>query len=176
MSQPAERRDFGRVERTPSSKPRPGRSAPTQPARTPERRDRPTQETVLLNASVGVQRVMGRLRRPQEARRPSARTLQIRSLAAARHMQRGIHTVVVASRLVPVRETTLVAERPPTDSRRPLLWRLCHDRAVAAAVAGILVVGSVVSISGGHTVAATGNTIGAGSEPRLAVGGVDGGG
>ncbi|MFL5712714.1 MAG: peptidoglycan DD-metalloendopeptidase family protein [Chloroflexota bacterium] len=130
----------------------------------------------MLNASVGVQRVMGRLRRPQEARRPSARTLQIRSLAAARHMQRGIHTVVVASRLVPVRETTLVAERPPTDSRRPLLWRLGHDRAVAAAVAGILVVGSVVSISGGHTAAATGNTIGAGSEPRLAVGGVDGGG
>jgi LysM repeat protein len=130
----------------------------------------------LLNASVGVQRVMGRLRRPQEARRPSARTLQIRSLAAARQVQRGIHTVVVASRLVPVRETVLVEERPSTDTRRPLLWRLGHDRAVAAAVAGILVVASVVSVSGGRTAAATGDTNGAGAQPRLAIGGVDGGG
>ena len=112
----------------------------------------------MLNASVGVQRVIGRLRRPQEDRRPSARTLQIRSLAAARHVRRGIHSVVVASRLVPVRETPLVVERPAGDPRRPLLWRLGHDRAVAVAVAGILVGASLVSVSGGQTIAATGGT------------------
>ena len=129
----------------------------------------------MLNASVDVQRVIGRLRRPQASGRPSARTLQTRSLAAARQMQRGIHSVVVASRLVPVRETSPVVERPSTDPRRPLLWRLGHDRAVAVAVASILVVASLVSVSGGRTVAATGDTNGAGTAPRLAVGGVDGG-
>jgi len=90
-------------------------------------------------------------------------------------MQRGIHSVVVASRLVPVRETSPVVERPSTDPRRPLLWRLGHDRAVAVAVASILVVASLVSVSGGRTVAATGDTNGAGTAPRLAVGGGDGG-
>ena len=129
----------------------------------------------MLNASVDVQRVLRRLRRPQDAGRPSARTLQIRSLAAARKMQRGVHSVVVASRLVPVHEASPVVDRPSTDPRRPLLWRLGHDRAVAVAVASILVVASLVSVSGGRTVAATGDTNGAGTEPRLAVGGVDAG-
>jgi murein DD-endopeptidase MepM/ murein hydrolase activator NlpD len=90
-------------------------------------------------------------------------------------MRRGIHSVVVASRLVPVHESSPVVERPTGDPRRPLLWRLGHDRAVAVAVASILVVASLVSVSGGRTVAATGDTNGAGTAPRLAVGGVDGG-
>jgi murein DD-endopeptidase MepM/ murein hydrolase activator NlpD len=129
----------------------------------------------LLNASVGMQRVIGRLRRPHETGQSRAKTLQTRSFAAARQVQRGLRSAVVASRLVPVRETSVVVERAPADSRRPLLWRLGHDRAVAAAVASILVVASLVSVSGGQTVAATGNTDGAGKAPRLAVGGVDGG-
>ncbi|MFL5673855.1 MAG: hypothetical protein ACJ779_02520, partial [Chloroflexota bacterium] len=125
----------------------------------------------MLNASVDVQRVLGRLRRPQEQRRPSATTVQIRSLAAAHQVRHGIRAVVAASRLVPVRETSVVVERAIADSGRPLLWRLGHDRAVAVAVAGVLVGASLVSMSGGRSAVATGGTDGAGSAPRLAVGG-----
>ena len=53
----------------------------------------------------------------------------------------------------------------------PLLGRLGHDRAVAIAVAGILLGASVVSLSGGRTAAATGGTDGPGTAPRIAVGG-----
>ena len=66
----------------------------------------------MLNASVDVQRVLGRLRRPQEDRRPRARTVQTRSLAAAIAVRRGIRSVVVASRLVPVRETSVIVDYP----------------------------------------------------------------
>jgi murein DD-endopeptidase MepM/ murein hydrolase activator NlpD len=126
----------------------------------------------LLNASVDVQRVIGRLRRPQKHhRRPNAGTLQIRSIAAVRRVQGGFDSLVVASRLAPVRETSVVVERPADAPRRPLLWRLGHDRAVAVAVAGILVSASLVSLSGGRTTAATGGTSGPGTEPRIAVGG-----
>ncbi|HEX6867928.1 MAG TPA: M23 family metallopeptidase [Candidatus Limnocylindrales bacterium] len=77
----------------------------------------------------------------------------------------------MASRLMPERDQTLVVDRPVGDPRRPILWRLGHDRAVAIAVAGILVGASLVSLSGGQTSAATGGTNGDGPAPRLAVGG-----
>ena len=125
----------------------------------------------MLNASVGVQRVMGRLRRPQDDRQTGARAIQIGSLAAAHKVQRGVKSVIVASRLMPERDQALVVEQPVGDPRRPILWRLGHDRAVAIAVAGILVSASLVSLSGGQTSASTGGPTGDGPAPRLAVGG-----
>jgi murein DD-endopeptidase MepM/ murein hydrolase activator NlpD len=125
----------------------------------------------LLNASVGVQRVVGRLRRPQGHGRPSAASLRTGGHAAALQVQRVVHTVVVASRLTPERESTLVVERPGREPRRPLLWRLGHEKAVATAVAGILIGASLVSLSGGRTATATGGTDGAGTAPRIAIGG-----
>jgi len=125
----------------------------------------------LLNASVGVQRVVGRLRRPQEHGRPSAASLRTGGHAAARQVQRVVHTLVVASRLMPEREPTLVVERPVGEPRRPLLWRLGHERAVATAVAGILIGASLVSVTGGRSAAPTGGTDGAGTGPRIAIGG-----
>jgi murein DD-endopeptidase MepM/ murein hydrolase activator NlpD len=92
---------------------------------------------------------------------------------------RGFHAAAAASQLLPFHKTQLaliaatanVAEtaRP---SRRSLARRLGHDRALAVAVAGILLVASVVSVSAGQThQAATGNTTAEGPAPRLVVAG-----
>ena len=55
--------------------------------------------------------------------------------------------------------------------KRSLVGRVGHDRVVALAVVGILVGATAVSLSVGHPAASTGNTDGAGSAPRIAVGG-----
>ena len=55
--------------------------------------------------------------------------------------------------------------------KRSLVGRVGHDRVVALAVAGILVGATAVSLSVGHPGVATGNTNGAGSAPRIAIGG-----
>jgi murein DD-endopeptidase MepM/ murein hydrolase activator NlpD len=97
-------------------------------------------------------------------------------------VQRGLHSVVAASRLVPVHDRQarqvaqarqVVKDRTVSAHRRSLIGRLGHDRVAAIAVVGILIGASIVSISAGHTVAAanTGGTTGAGVAPRLAVGG-----
>jgi murein DD-endopeptidase MepM/ murein hydrolase activator NlpD len=84
---------------------------------------------------------------------------------------------VVGSRLVPARHAVVltqhapVAERPAAANRRSLLGWLGPDRAVAIAVAGILLGASVVSVSAGSRAANTGGTTGAGTAPRIAVGG-----
>ena len=126
----------------------------------------------MLNASVGVQRVLGRLRRPRNDRPSSATNLlQTRSRAAAYQAQRGMHTLVAASRLVPPRDRRTGVERASGAHRRSLMGRLGPDRAVAVAVAGILLVASVVSVSAGSPAPATGGTTGDGPAPRLAIGG-----
>jgi murein DD-endopeptidase MepM/ murein hydrolase activator NlpD len=131
----------------------------------------------LLNATVGVQRVVGRLRRPSHPRPATAAAIRARSRAAADHLQNGVHSVAAASRLVPTRERTIVADRPVVADRsvaaqrRSILGRLGTDRAVAVAVAGILLGASVVSITAGHPAANTGGTTGGGTAPRIAVGG-----
>ena len=125
----------------------------------------------MLNASVGFQRVYGRLRRPQSHKPSSAGTLQVRSLAAAHHVKRGLHSVATASRLVPARQPRMAVDVAARSARRSRLSRLGPDRAVAIAVAGILLGASVVSISAGRPGPATGGPTGDGPAPRIAVGG-----
>jgi murein DD-endopeptidase MepM/ murein hydrolase activator NlpD len=135
----------------------------------------------LLNASVGFQRVLGRVRRPQNERPASDAPREARSYAIAPKVRHGIRSVVVASRLAPIREhrATTTVETPvvvasvaaPAEHRRSLISRLGPDRAVAVAVAAILVGASVISVSAGFRGSATGSTNGAGTAPRIAVGG-----
>jgi murein DD-endopeptidase MepM/ murein hydrolase activator NlpD len=129
----------------------------------------------LLNASVGVQRVLGRLRRPPSYRPPSATNLRTRSVAAAQHVQRGLHDLVAASRLVPMRDRWTVADQAPSAHRRSLIGRLGPDRAVAMAVVAILLGASVASVSAGQRTPSTGGPNGNGPAPRLAIGGGTGG-
>ncbi|OGO54783.1 MAG: hypothetical protein A2Z32_07470 [Chloroflexi bacterium RBG_16_69_14] len=125
----------------------------------------------MLNASVGFQRVLGRLRRPPNHRPTSVRTVQVRSLAVAHQVRRGLHSVVAASRLFPARERPMAVHRAAGSGRRSLIGRLGPDRAVAVAVAGILLGASVISVSAGRPAPATGGPTGDGPGPRIAVGG-----
>jgi LysM repeat protein len=107
----------------------------------------------LLNASVGVQRAIGRMRRPPSSRVSSATTVAV-SLAADLHP-------------------------PPRRARVSVIARIGHDRTVALVAAAILLGASVVSVSASRPAPATGGPTGPGSDVRLAVGGdggVDGGG
>ncbi len=136
----------------------------------------------MLNASVGVQRVLGRLQRPPSLRPSSPTDLQTRSHAVVRHVRSGIRSVVVGSRLVPGRHAVVTEsiQRTEAVSRRSIVGRLGPDRTVAVAVAGILLGASVISVSAGSLTAMTGSpaantggTTGAGAAPGIAVGGVD---
>jgi len=142
----------------------------------------PRQETVLLNASVGFQRVLGRVRRPLKHGPASDAPREARRFAVAPKLRHGVHVVVAASRLAPVREqrATVVAaapvvvartETPAQPRRRTLISRLGHERSVAMVVVAIVVGASVVSVSAGHPAGPTGNTNGAGTAARIAIGG-----
>ena len=135
----------------------------------------------MLNATVGVSRVLGRLHRPSPPRLATATAVKARGRAAAGQIRHGASTVVAASRLVPARERTIVVDRTVPTTRRSILGRLGTDRAVAVAVAGILLGASLVSVTAGHPSTATGatgsatggtgGTNGSGTAPRLAIGG-----
>jgi murein DD-endopeptidase MepM/ murein hydrolase activator NlpD len=90
---------------------------------------------------------------------------------------RGVHAAAAASQLLPFHRTQLAliaatAADTARPSRRSLARRLGHDRALAVAVAAILLVASVVSVSAGQShQAATGNTTAEGPAPRLVVAG-----
>jgi LysM repeat protein len=88
-------------------------------------------------------------------------------------LRRGVHAVALASRLMPVREGDHEVPQAVvlSGSRRSLIARLGPDRAVAVALAGILLGASVVSVSAGRPVPATGGPTGDGPAPRIAVGG-----
>ena len=125
----------------------------------------------MLNASVGVQRVLGRLRRPPDRRPMSSQT----SRAAADFVRRWILLIVAESRIGPTRERRSAASRDAQIGGNSLVGRLGHDRAVAFAVAGILLGASVVSVIAGRPMANTGGPTGDGPGPRIAIGGADGG-
>jgi murein DD-endopeptidase MepM/ murein hydrolase activator NlpD len=125
----------------------------------------------LLNASVGVQRVLGRLRRPPSRQASSASTFQVRSLATARRLRQGLQSAVVASALVPWGARRIGALGAVRSDRRSLIARLGPDRTVAIAVAGILLGASVIGASGASPAPATGGTNGPGTGVRIAVGG-----
>ncbi len=135
----------------------------------------------MLNASAGFQRVLGRVRRPMNDGPASDAPREARRFAVAPKLRRGVHVVVAASRLAPVREQrgTVVAVAPvvvaraatPAKPRRSLISRLGHERAVAMVVVAIVVGASVISVSAGHAAGPTGDTNGAGTAPRIAIGG-----
>lgn len=121
----------------------------------------------MLNAPAGVQRVMGRLRRP-DSEAPTPATSPIRSLTMAASIGR-LREVAGFAHLLPARNRrrVLPAARP---IRRSLIGRIGQDRVLAAAVAGIVLAASVVSVSANSS-APTGGTDGEGTAPRLAIGG-----
>ena len=99
-----------------------------------------------------------------------------------RRLRQGVGTLAAASHLAPAGRRQAM-DRAETDHpavppvararRRSLIGRVGPDRVVALAVVGILLGATLVSFSVGHTAAGsdTGNTTGAGSAPRIAVGG-----
>ena len=100
----------------------------------------------MLNATVGVQRAISRLRPTPARRSPAAATIQRRSLS------------IVA------------ALRAPRSLGRP---RISGERAVSLTAVGLVAAALAVSNLGVATAAgATGNTSGDGAEPRIALGGV----
>ncbi len=125
----------------------------------------------MLNASVDVQRVIGRLRRPSSPRTDPATILQRRSLTAARHVRTGFGAAATSARAV----------RRAHPKRKPMtlrfaaalsyLNRLGHERTVALAAASILLGASVLSVAPAVRGGATGGTIGNGPASRLVVGG-----
>ncbi len=127
----------------------------------------------MLNPSVGVQRVLGRLRRPPspESRADTASLTQDRSLAAARHIRARAGTAPSLS--VQRRRPARVRQTLSTLTRARTLQAIGHDRAVALVVAGIVLGASVLSF-GPASAAATGDTggpSGPGDATRIAVGG-----
>ena len=127
----------------------------------------------MLNASVGVQRAIGRLRRPPSSRASSATAVAV-SLAGALHLQRRVRAVAAATRLAPKLDRAArgyAAAHPTRQARISLVTRVGHDRAVALVAAAILLGASVVSVSAGRPAPATGGTTGPGAEVRIAVGG-----
>jgi murein DD-endopeptidase MepM/ murein hydrolase activator NlpD len=145
----------------------------------------------LLNASVGFQRVIGRLRRPPILESDPATMLQIRSLTAARQVRSSIRSVAAAARLSTrshlmapnphaaqlatprYRARSRTLQHAARRERAGLLTRLGPDRVVGLAVAGIVLGASVISVSAGTPTPSgpVGGTTGDGAGPRIAVGG-----
>jgi murein DD-endopeptidase MepM/ murein hydrolase activator NlpD len=129
----------------------------------------------LLNASVDVQRVLGRLRRPRVVERPVAPTpLRIRGRSAARQVRDGMDAAAATAHLLPTtrRQRRVAALRLPDVRLGGLVATLGHERSLALVVAGIVLGASVVSFAPGGVTASGGDTGGPqgdGSAPRLAV-------
>ena len=122
----------------------------------------------MLNAPVGVQRVIGRLRRPS-SEGPTPATIQIRSLAMAAGIRDRLREVAGFAHLIPTRvgRRAVPSARP---LRRSLFARIGQDRVLAVSVAGIVLAASVASVSASAT-GPTGGPAGDGPAPRLAIGG-----
>ena len=140
----------------------------------------------MLNASVGFQRVIGRLRRPPMLESDPATMLRTRGLAAARQVRSSIRSLTAAARVssrphLPTHASPLATPRYRARSirhaarreRAGLLTWLGPDRIVGLAVAVIVLGASVVSVSAGSPGggAPVGGTSGNGGGPRIAVGG-----
>lgn len=130
----------------------------------------------MLNASVGVQRVMGRLRRPRSLGPDHATALQTRSLAAARRVRIGWESAAAVAQLTPTHDRRMMGHAVRRQAVG-VVAGISPDRIVALTVAAIVLVASVLSVSGGAFTKSTrpiGGTDGGGSAPRLAVGGAAG--
>ncbi len=128
----------------------------------------------MLNASVGVQRVIGRLRRSRDHPAPPAGRFTSRGLATSPEVGGQMRRLAAATHLIPRRRSFAQATPRRAAYRSTLVARLGPDRAVAIAVAAVLVGASLVSITAGGPTRNTGNTEGFGDGPRIAVGGAGG--
>ncbi|MGK2851925.1 MAG: peptidoglycan DD-metalloendopeptidase family protein [Candidatus Limnocylindrales bacterium] len=134
----------------------------------------------MLNASVGVQRVMGRLRRPQISEPPTPTipetTLRVRSRSAARQVRDGMGAASETARYLPAprprrRLHLFGALGIPVYGLTDAIRRLGHERAVGLAVAVIVLSASFASVAPGAASGDTGGPTGDGPAPRIAVGG-----
>jgi murein DD-endopeptidase MepM/ murein hydrolase activator NlpD len=126
----------------------------------------------LLNASVGVQRVIGRVRRPssQESRRVVSTPPRIRVSHPTRDPMASTHLLLRSQRRR--RSIALPALAiPRLLTIRAVLRHLGHERTVAIAVAAIVLGASFLSVSPGRTGGDTGGPSGDGPAPRLGIGG-----
>jgi murein DD-endopeptidase MepM/ murein hydrolase activator NlpD len=136
----------------------------------------------LLDASVGVQRVLGRVRRNPSARLP-AMTIPTALRVPSRAIRQRYGYPAASQHLYPMprRRRQRLSLPSVTFSRRslrtmPILLRrtlhtLGHERVVAIAAAGILLSASFLSVGPGGPSGDTGGPTGDGSTPRLAIGG-----
>ena len=131
----------------------------------------------MLNASVDVQRVLGRLRRPQMTE-PTidaipAVTLRVRSRSAAGQVRDGMGSAAATAHLLPTthrrHRRSVRALSLPAFPLRDLVHRLGHDRAVGLVVASIILGASVASVTPGGSGGDTGGPTGDGPAPRLAI-------
>ena len=126
----------------------------------------------MLNASVGVQRVIGRVRRPssQESTRVVRTPSRIRVSQPTRDPMASTHLLLRSQR----RRRTIALPTlviPRHLSVRAALRRLGHERTVAVAVAAIVLGASFLSVTPGRPGGDTGGPTGDGPAPRLGIGG-----
>jgi murein DD-endopeptidase MepM/ murein hydrolase activator NlpD len=137
----------------------------------------------LLNASVGVQRVIGRVRRSssQESTRGVSTPTRIRVSHPTRDPMASTHlyhrsqarrsTFALPALAIPRHLAMPRLAIPRHLSIRTTLRRLGHERSTAVAVAGIVLAASFLSVSPGRPSGDTGGPTGDGPGPRLAIGG-----
>ncbi len=126
----------------------------------------------MLNASVGVQRVIGRVRRSssQESTRVVSTPLRSRANYPTRDPMATTHLHLRSNR----RRRTFVLPSVAIPRRFPLratLAQLGHERTVAVAIAGIVLGASFLSVAPGGPRGDTGGPNGDGPTPRLGIGG-----
>ena len=126
----------------------------------------------MLNASVGVQRVIGRVRRSTslESTRVVSTPLRSRVIYPVRDPMASTHLHLRSHR----RRRTLALPSVAMPRRFPLrtaLGRLGHERTVAIAIAGIILGASFLSVAPGSPRGDTGGPSGDGPAPRLGIGG-----
>lgn len=143
----------------------------------------------MLNASVDVQRVLGRLRRPprpEPAHPTPVTTLRVRGRSAARQVREGMDTAAATAHLLPSthRRRGVPGLGLPKLPLGALVGTVGHERSLALLVAGILVGASALSVApglaapsaeitataaGATTRGDTGGPWGDGPAPRIAV-------
>ena len=126
----------------------------------------------MLNASVGVQRVIGRVRRPssQESTRVVRTPSRIRVSHPTRDPMASTHLLLRSQR----RRRTIALPNLAIPRHLPIraaLRQLGHERTVAVAVAAIVLGASFLSVSPGRTDGAIGGPTGDGPSSRLGIGG-----
>ena len=138
----------------------------------------------MLNASVGLERVLGRVRRSSSRSTPMS--IADRARGVPRHLRSARDTSLTSTHIYPQARRqrrvrphlpSLAVLRHRSSPARALGWlgALGHERVVALAAAAILLSASLLSVTPGRPAGDTGGPSGDGPAPRLAVAGSDDG-